>query len=243
MNRKHLIIISIILSLGTTITLYWPLPQRVTLSNQKSNVDREVENVKLDIDADIKEIVSGLFRIPLDRHEICLWNRNGFHFIHSDSSIPDVPLPFYTNDLNQIEYGQKYQLGAMAVRFYYLNQPAEPILYREFGSSIQCETLEYSKLKNYASSTIEYRYAGLETFQELDLGKNGKVGIIRPIVGGYFINTQKTYLIITPRWKFFLFTFVTLFFLFAKLVKYVHSNRQKLFPTFIKWIKKLKTND
>jgi len=167
--------------------------------------------------------LSGSIQLPLDRHELCLKNRNGFHFIHADSDSPGVPFVFYTNDLNQHEFGKVNKLGAMAITFYYQDNSSETLLYREFKQQKGCVKLEVLKLRKYASSTIEYSYVGLKRMEKLDLGKNGKLAILRSLVKGYYIDTSKSSVFIIARWKFFLSTFAVLFGFFLWLIKYIQK--------------------
>ena len=191
---------------------------------------------------DIGEILDRSIQLPENRHELCLKNRNGFHFIHADSNSPGVPFLFYTSDLNKNEFGKVNKLGAMAVNLYYRDSSAKDLLYREFGQSRGCLTLETTKLKNYASSTIEYSYVGLNQQAELDLGDQGRLAIFRSLVGGYFIDTSKSSVYIVARWEFFLLTFVTLFGILYTIIKLLAKYWQKLFPTFAKILKKHNTS-
>lgn len=236
------VIIAFILALVLTVALYWPIYQRVPISNQKTNVDQEVSRLDLPLGEDIRDILDRSIQLPIDRHELCLKNRNGFHFFHSDSNSPGVPFVFYTDDLNQQEYGKANKLGAMDINFYYQDGTSEVLLYREFGWPMECQKLETVKLKKYASSTIEYSYVGLNRLEELDLGENGKIALLRSIVGGYFIDTSKSSVLIIARWEYFLWTLGILFgFIFAA-IKYISKHSTKIFPTFIKMFKR-KQND
>lgn len=238
------LIITFIPALAITVFLYWPVYQRVPLTNRTLNLNAEVNKLKLDIDEDIKEILVNSIQLPFARHELCLKNRNGFHFIHADSNMSGVPFFFYTDDLNQNDYGRKYQLGAMAISFYYTDGTSDSLLYREFKAPIKCETLSLSQLNKYASSTIEYRYANLDTFNELDIGDKGKITMVRPIVGGFFIDSSKTFLIIIARWKFFVITFLILFLVIRKLVNLVSKQSDSLAKKFTGWLNnKFKKHD
>ena len=237
-HSKTFFMVASVLALAVTIFLYWPIYQKIQLNDQSSNVDQEVRRLNLPLGEDIKEILDRGIQLPLDRHEICLENRNRFHFFHSDSNSLGVPFMFYTNDLNQNNFGKINKLAAMGITFYYQDYTSENLLYREFGSSKECNRLEIEKLNKYASSTIEYSYVGLNRLEELDLGENGKLAILRSIVGGYFIDTSKSSLLIVARWEFFLLTFVILLGLFFTAIKYISKYSDKIFPKFISWFKK-----
>lgn len=238
--KKHLLkpAVAFFLALGLTVFMYWPVYQKISLSNQTSNIDQEVSRLDLPLGEDIKEILDRSIQLPQNRHKLCLKNRNGFHFIHADSNSPGVPFLFYTNDLNQNEFGKVNKLGAMAVNLYYRDNSAKDLLYREFGQPRECLTLEATKLKNYSSSTIEYSYVGLNQQAELDLGDQGRLAIFRSLVGGYFIDTSKSSVYIVARWEFFLLTLITLFGILYTVIKLLMKYWQKLFPTLAKILKR-----
>jgi hypothetical protein len=216
------------LALGLTVLLYWPIYQKVHLENLSPNIDREVSKLDLPLEEDIREILGNSLQVPVNRHELCLKNRNGFHFIHADSNSSGVPFLFYTQNLNLHEYGRKNKLGAMGINFYYHNSLPEVMLYREFDWPRDCKTLDMRKLETFASSTIEYSYVGLNRLEELDLGEKGKLTINRLIVGGYYIDTSKSSVYIIVRWKFFLVTFLLLFLLINKALPWIveRTNRK-----------------
>ena len=219
---------------GLTVFLYWPIYQKIPLGNQTVNIDQEVSRLDLSLNEDIKEILDRSIQLPPDRHELCLKNKNGFHFIHADSNSPGAPFLFYTDDLNQDDFGKVNKLGAMGINFYYQDNSSEVLLYREFGQPRECSTLGTSKLKNYASSTIEYSYMGLNRLEEFDLEGQGKLVILRSIVGGYFIDTSKSSVYIVARWEFFLLTLLVLF----AGIKLSAQYWQKMFSTFAKFLNK-----
>lgn len=239
--KKYLIksIFAFLLALGLTALLYWPLYQKIPLGNSTSNIDSEVSRLDLSLGDEIKEILDRKIDLPKDRHELCLKNQNGFHFIHADSNTPCAPFLFYTNDLNQNDFGKKNKLGAMAINLYYQNNLPEDENYREFGWPKKCIVLDTTKLKNYASSTIEYSYLVLNRQEEFDLGSQGKLSVLRP-VAGYFVDTAKSSAYIIARWKFFLLTlgalFVILFTLFSWLLKYF----QKIYSNVVDYLKRIK---
>jgi len=118
---------------GLTVFLYWPIYQKIPLGNQTVNIDQEVSRLDLSLNEDIKEILDRSIQLPPDRHELCLKNKNGFHFIHADSNSPGAPFLFYTDDLNQDDFGKVNKLGAMGINFYYQDNSSEVLLYRELG--------------------------------------------------------------------------------------------------------------
>jgi len=237
--KKHLkYTTAFLLALGLTVFLYWPIYQKIPLINQTSNIDQEVNRLDLPLGEDIREILDRSIQLPSNRHELCLRNANGFHFIHADSNSPGITFSFYTNDLNQNDFGKTNKLGAMGINIYYQDNSSGVLLYREFDQPKKCMILETAKLKNYASSTIEYSYAGLNMQAELDLGERGKLVVFRSVVGGYFIDTSRSSAYITARWEFFLLTLVILFGILLTIMKLLASYWQKLFPTFARIFKK-----
>lgn len=221
-------VIALFLALGLTVFMYWPVYQKILLSNQTSNIDKEVSRLDLQLKEDIKEILDRSIQLPPNRHELCLKNRNGFHFIHADSNSSGVPFIFYTNDLNQNEFGKVNKLGAMAVNLYYEDNFPKDSLYREFGYPRECITLEATKLKNYSSSTVEYSYVDLNKQTDLDLGDQGRLAVFRSIVGGYSIDTSKSSIYIVARWEFFLLTFITLFGILFTVIKLLTTYWKKI---------------
>lgn len=233
---KSVIVFS--LSLGITVFLYWPLYQKILLSNPRSNIDKEVNKIVLPLSDEVKEILDRKIDLPLNRHELCLKNQNGFHFIHSDSNISGAPFIFYTDDLNRQDYGKKVKLGAMAINLYYKNNLLKDEDYREFGQPKKCIILDAEKLKNYASSTIEYSYAGLNKLFEIDLGALGKLSCESPIVGGYFIDTTESSAYIIARWNFFLLTLGALILFFCAIINWLLKLFQKIYLGILKYFKK-----
>lgn len=216
-------------ALGLTVFLYWPIYQNVPLDDLTSNLDQEVRALDLPLEKDIKEILNRSIQLPQNRHELCLKNENGFYFIHTDSNSPGIPFNFFTNDLNQDNFGKTHKLGAMGITFYYQDNSKENMNYREFGWPKKCIVLETSKLKNYfASSTIEYSYMGLNRLEEFDLGEQGKLRIGRPIARGYFIDTSKSSVYIIARWKFFILTFIALFGIIFGVIKLLTKKSSKI---------------
>jgi hypothetical protein len=226
-KKNSVILTSLILAFIITGFLYWPLYQKIPLNNSNFGVNQEVSKIELPLGDDLKEILNGNLGLPLNRHELCLVNRNGFRFFHADSNSPGVPFTFYTDDLNKSDFGKNNKLGSMAIHLYYHNGLLEDQVYRELNSPKYCLQLETKKLREYASSTIEYRYLGLARLEELNLGEKKKVSIIRNIVGGYFIDTSNSSAYIIFRWKFFLVTFVILFGIFLKTARYLLSRKKK----------------
>ena len=244
--KKYLLklTISFLLALGLTVFLYFPIYQKVSLSNQTSSTDQEISKLDLPLGEDIREILGGYIQLPLDRHKLCLKNNNGFQFIHADSYSPGIPFYFYTDNLNQHDFGKTNKLGAMAIRFYYKDNSSEILLYSGAGDPKTCLKLEIAKLKKYASSTIEYSYIGLKRLEKIDTGGQGKLAILRSIVRGYFIDTSKSSVIIVARWEFFLATLVSLFFILLSVSKIVPKLKycQKIYQTLARWFKKEKQN-
>lgn len=239
-----------LLSLGIAVFLYWPIYQKIPLDNLKQENQNNID-IKINRDFPLGERIEGMvsrtFGVPLDsRHELCLKNRNKFYFFHSDSRTPEVPFDFYTNDLNQQEYGRKNKLGAMAISLYFQNGFEKDEIYREFGQPIKCIKLEIDKLENYASSTIEYSFVFINRLQGFDIQKQEKLIMSRPIIKGYFIDTTDSWAFIIARWDYFVLTVGLLFsiFGFKYLKKILFLIKQKI-VTFLKenfrgklWFKK-----
>ncbi|OHA83530.1 MAG: hypothetical protein A2937_00270 [Candidatus Yonathbacteria bacterium RIFCSPLOWO2_01_FULL_47_33b] len=218
-NSKSLIIlISATLALVLTTFLYWPVYQRFPLDGFSIGIDQEINKIDLPIGEDIKEILNGSLYLPFNKHEMCLVNKNSFRFFHADSNSPGVPFTFYTDDLNKSDFGKSNKLGSMAVRLYYQNGLSVDEIYREFNSPQKCFQLETKKLKEYASSTIEYSYLGLARMEELNLDGGRKISVVRNLVGGYAIDTSSSSIYIRARLVFFLATFLALSFVFFKLI-------------------------
>jgi len=55
--------------------------------------------------------------------------------------------------------------------------------------------------------------------EELNLGDQGKIQLLRKIVGGYFIDTSDSRAYISARWLLFVSTLVVLWMLFNWLLK------------------------
>ncbi len=100
-----------LLAPGLTILLYWPPYQKIPLGNYTSNIDSEINRLDLPLGEEVKEILDRKVDLPKDRHELCLKNKNKFYFIHADSNTPGTPFLFYTNDLNQNDFGKKMQIS------------------------------------------------------------------------------------------------------------------------------------
>jgi hypothetical protein len=209
--KKKLIkyIIILLLTFGINFYLYWPIYKKIPLKNPESkNIDEIVKTLDLPIKEEIKEILNKKIDLPTNRHKLCLKNKNGFYLIHADSK---QPLIFYTQDLNQSDFGKEVKLGAMAIKLSYQNNLPEDEIYREFGQPEKCIILDIEKLKNYASSTVEYSYTTINKQEELDLGQEGKISIQRKMTGGYYIETAKSSIYIIARWQYFILTFIGIY--------------------------------
>ena len=220
------VIIAFLLALGMTFYFYWPIYQKIPLDGLRENIDIEVSELRFPLDKvddDIKEILEKKIDLPIDRYELCLKNKNRFHFFHADSNTNGIPFLFYTEDLNQGDYGKKNKLGSMAIKLYYNNNLPKDENYSEFGQPRNCIKLSMAKLKNYASSTIEYSSATINRTEEFELGTQGKLVVRRPVIRGYFINTNNSYAYIIARWEFFILTFVVLFGFFLWLIKCIQK--------------------
>lgn len=228
-SQKSKLIISFSLALCLTIWLYWPLYQKIQLSNAKTNIDDEVSRLDLPIGEEIKEILDRKIDLPKDRYELCLKNNNKFYLIHADSDSSGVPFYFYTNDLNKQDFGRKNNLGAMAINLYYNDNQSNDKIYREVGQSRDCIVLKDDKLRNYASSTIEYRYVSMGKLEELDLGEKGKFTLLRSLVGGYYVDTKDSSTYIIARWKFFLITTGTLWLVLFIILNQISKYGKKFF--------------
>lgn len=220
MKRQSLKLgIVFLIALGLTVFLYWPVYQRILLTNSKSDIDTEINRLDLPLGDDIKEILDRKIDLPPNRHELCLLNRNQIHLIHADSS--SGPYTFYTDDISQSDIAKSNNVGAMAIKINYDNGQASDEIYRNATAEKLCLTLQTSKLRNYASSTIEYHHFGFGMLEEFDLGEKGKIQISRPVVGASLINTQQSSVFIIARWKFFLLTLGVLFTLVLLVVNWI----------------------
>lgn len=204
-------LIAFCLALVFTILLYWPLYQKILLNNSNSNINTEINKLNLPISEEIKEILDRKIDLPIDRHQLCLKNNNRFYLVHVDSYIDGMPY-FLTNDVSQTEYALKNKAGAMTIDLYYNNGLSKDEHYREIGQPKKCKKLNTEKLENYASSTIEYHHVGLPSLrEEIDLGDQGRIVIIRDIVGGSYVDVANSSAYISARWNFFLMTLGTLY--------------------------------
>lgn len=213
--------VAIMMAIAITAYLYWPIYRTVRLNDVNSNIDSEVSRLDLPINEEIKEILDRKIDLPRNRHELCLKNMNGFHFIHADSNTLGVPFHFYTNDLNLEDFGHKNKLGAMAIYLFFQDGLLRDEIYSEFGQPRKCIILDNQKLKRFASSTVEYSFIGLNRLEELPVGSGEKLWLQRPIVGGYSVDTTKSSLYIVARWNFLVLTFIALLVLCFFLSKYV----------------------
>ena|SRR3989344_6759353 len=207
------VIIALILAALLTVYLYWPVYQRVQIGGF-TNVDSEIGNLSdLPLGPELREILDRKIELPIDRHRICLKNRNGFHFIHADSNTDVVPFVFYTDDLNKTEYGKKNSLGAMSLKLHYTGSATDEI-YRKYGDPVGCIDLVTERMRTYASSTVEYGFVGLAQIQSLDVEGRPSLMLLRSIVGGYYIDTSRTSIYVAARWESLLMTFGSLFVIF-----------------------------
>lgn len=235
------LLIACLLALILTIFLYWPLYQKIPLDNSKSSINTEISTLSLPLGEDIREILDRKIDLPNDRHELCLKNENKVYLLHADSNTPGVPFIFATDDIARQDYGKQNNIGAMAIDLYYNNSLSKNDYYREVGQPRLCVKLDTNKLQDYASSTIVYRHVGLNRLEELDLGTQGKLRIMRSIVGGSFIDTSNSSAYIIARWQFFFITLVVLFTVLLAFINWLLKKWRNIFPILAKFFKKEKT--
>ena len=224
--KKHLLkpAVALSLALGLTVFLYWPIYQKISLTNSESNIDDKVKKLDLLLGDEIKEILDRKIDLPPNRHELCLENKNRVYLVHADSNTPGIPFLFVTGDISREGYALENKAGAMAIYLYYQNNLSGDENYGEIGQPKKCIVLDTAKLRGYASSTVVYHHIGLNRMEEFDLGGQGTLRILRSIVGGSLVDTVNSSAYIIARWKFFLLTLGTLFGIFFLLVNLVLKN-------------------
>lgn len=245
--RKYLLMktsVALLLAVGLTVFLYWPLYQKIPLTNSKSDIGKELNELDLPLNEDIQEILDRKIDLPRDRHELCLENRNRVYLLHADSNTKGVPFTFHTDDISQHDISKGNSVGAMAMHIYYQNDLPSDEIYRNLGQTKgYCLKLEASKIARYASSTIEYRHIGFDRWEGYDLGEQGKIAILRPIVSSSIVDTTLTSAYIIARWKFFLITLGVLFAIFLTFINWLLKKWGVYFPTFAKFFRRKKQDD
>jgi hypothetical protein len=208
-SKKGVIVLSLVLALFSTLYLYWPIWQKITLNNTESNQnDNVIKGLELPDflikSDDIRNELNKKINLPFNRYELCLENKNRVYLKHSDSY--KTGINFQTEDMGQDKLFKESKIGAMAINLYYDGLPTDTN-YREIGQPKLCITLNDKKLQHYASSTIQYHHVGLDLSDEFDLKEKGKVTIIRSIIGGSFIDTSQSSASIRAQWPNFIWTF------------------------------------
>ncbi|GEM_PF-2827118 len=196
------LILCFALSLGFTVWLYWPLYQRIDLENSISK--QEIERISLPINEEISRILEdrGVY-FPFSTHQLCLLNRNRVYLVHADSPL------FRTQDVSRAENIQETQAGAMAIWLYYSNTRKPDDLYKKVRQNLlPCLALNNEHLKNFASSTIEYRHIGLREVAEIDFENQGKILMTRDVAKSE-IDTNHSWVALIAIPFNFILTFVT----------------------------------
>lgn len=209
--------LSFLLALVSTIYFYWPLNQEISLVNSESDLNNKLIKLNLNLEEEVKEIMDRLLNIPVERHKLCLKNRNKIYLVHIDSNIPEMPFTFKTDDISQINFSKDNDVGAMDINFYYNNNSEKDYVYKRIGD---LEGKCIKKLQNYASSTITYHHvSGLELTQELVNNQGKLLKTTRQIIGKSIIDSTDSLLSIKAKMEFFYMTLLTLWGLFFLLIR------------------------
>jgi hypothetical protein len=222
LNKKIKYFSIIIISLLITIFLYWPIYQKIKIQDSET---KETTNIKiLDLSKIEKYLPFLNINLPPIRHKFCFKNNNKVYLIHTDSKKPYI---FRTDNVAQEKEIKENNVGAMEIAFRY-NDFSSDEFYRKIGDN-ECKDFDVKKLRNLASSTIEYNHMHVSNISELDL-KNGEKLVLGRILGNSFIDTKSSYAIIIVKIDFFLLSWAV----------FIIGILSGVFASFEKIIKKIK---
>lgn len=182
------------------IILYWPVYQKIEIKNFESKNEDTIKSLDLKINTEYLKFFSGYVpEGPL--HEFCFKNNNKVYLIHADSHEPYI---FTTGDISQIPEIKEKNVGAMDITLYYSNNSSDKF-FRNINEN-NCEDINIKNLYNIASSTIEYKYVGINSISQIDL--EDKKFLLGRIIGNSFIDTRLSKAYIKVKFSYFFLTII-----------------------------------